>query len=134
MRIDRAFCDGWVAGKDAGKAVESPTWEDVEEMILHLDGQSRTLVTFGNYEEGYYMAIGGGENGVFIAYVSYDDEERIYHLVNQNDGGNDLVELVVGGQRGSFPVKACVTQDMVISAAKRFFQAQTLDPNRKWEE
>ena len=30
-------------------------------MILSLDGWNRTLVTFGNYDEGCYKAIGGGK-------------------------------------------------------------------------
>ena len=57
MSIDRASCDGWVAGKDVGQVVENPTWEDVKQMILSLDGWNRTLVTFGNYDEGYYIGI-----------------------------------------------------------------------------
>ena len=98
-------------------------------MILSLDGWNRTLVTFGNYDEGCYMAIGGGKNGKYIAYASYDDEEKIYNLVNQTGGEKELVELVVGGQRGNFPERNCVSQDMVLSAAKKFFETQAVDPN-----
>lgn len=134
MSIDRASCDCWIAGKDNSEVIENPTWENVKNMILNLDGWNRTLVTFGNYDEGYYMAIGGGKNGEYIAYVSYDDEEKIFHLVNQNGSKKELVELVVGGQRGNFPEKICVTQNMVLSAAKRFFETQEVDLNLKWEE
>lgn len=38
-------------------------------MILSLDGGNRTLVTFGNYDEDYYMAVVSGKNGRFIAHV-----------------------------------------------------------------
>jgi len=101
---------------------------------LSLDGWNRTSVTFGNYDEGYYMAIGGGKDGKFIAYISYDDEERIYNLANQNDTQSELVELVVGGQRGHFPANTCVSQDMILSASKIFFETQELDPKMRWEE
>ena len=134
MSIDRASCDGWVAGKDVGQVVENPTWEDVKQMILSLDGWNRTLVTFGNYDEGYYMAVGGGDNRKFIAYVSYDEEERLYNLTNQNGDKNEFVELVIGGQRGRFPADTCVSQDMVLSAAKVFFETHELAPDMKWEE
>ena len=134
MSIDRASCDGWIVGKDAGQVVENPTWEDVKQMILSLDGWNRTLVTFGNYDEGYYMAVGGGDNRKFIAYVSYDEEERVYNLTNQNGDKNEFVKLVVGGQRGRFPADTCVSQDMVLSAAKVFFETHELAPDMKWEE
>lgn len=134
MGIDRASCDCWIAGKDDIEVIENPTWEDVEKMISSLDGWNRTLVTFGNDDEGYYMAIGGGKDGRYITYASYNDEEELYNLVNQTGSKEELVELVVGGQRGNFPERNCVTQDMVLSAAKRFFETQEADPNMEWEE
>lgn len=134
MGIDEATCDYWITGKDNGDVIENPIWEDVEKMILSLDGWNRTLVTFGSYDEGYYMAIGGGKNGKYIVYVSYDDEEKIYNLINQTGSEKELVELVVGGQQGNFPKRNCVSQDMVLSAAKNFFETQKIDQNMEWEE
>ena len=134
MGIKEVSYDYWIRGKDNGEMIENPTWEDVEKMILSLDGWNRTLVTFGNYDEGCYMAIGGGKNGKYIAYASYDDEEKIYNLINQTGSEKELVELVVGGQRGNFPERNCVSQDMVLSAAKKFFQTQEVDQNMEWEE
>lgn len=61
MGIDKASCDYWITGKNNGEMIENPTWKDIEKMILSLDGWNRTLVTFGNYDEGYYMAVGGGK-------------------------------------------------------------------------
>ena len=134
MSTVRADYDHWITGKDTGKAVEDPAWEEVKQMILALDGWERTLVTFGNYEEGCYMAVGGGKNGTYIAYISYDDEERLYHLTDPNGDGTGWEELVVGGQRGRFPADTCVSQKMVLRAAKRFFETQELDPDMRWEE
>ncbi len=92
MGIDRASCDCWITGKDNGKEIENPTWEDIEKMILNLDGYIRTLVIFGNYDEGYYMAIGGGKYGKYIAYASYDDGEKIYNLVSQAGSEKEWAE------------------------------------------
>ncbi len=134
MRIERACYDCWQEGKDTGAEIENPAWQDVERMILNLDGWHKTLVTFGNYDEGFYMAVGGGKNGKFIAYVSCDDEERIYNLVNKNAVENSMEELVVGGQRGLFPAKSCVAQKMVLAAARYFFEKQEPAPAMDWEE
>ena len=134
MGIDKASCDYWITGKNNGEMIENPTWKDIEKMILSLDGWNRTLVTFGNYDEGYYMVVGGGKNETYIAYASYDDEEKIYNLMNQTGSEKELVELVVGGQRGNFPEKNCVSLGMVLSAAKKFFETQETDQNMKWEE
>lgn len=134
MSIDRASCDCMAAGRDTGTTVEYPAWEDVEKMILSLDGWNNTLVTFGNYDEGCYMAVGGGQSGKFIAYVSYDDEERIYNLVDRDNDENRLVELVVGGQRGGYPARTCVSQGTVLSAAREFFETQGLASGMEWEE
>ena len=134
MNITRASCDSRTAGNEDRIEIENPIWEDIEAMIRSLDGESRTLVTLGNEEEGFYMAVGGGENGKYIAYISYDDGEQIHNLIRPDARAEDWVELIVGGQRGRFPANTCVSQEMVQLAARRFFDTQEAEPSLHWAE
>lgn len=133
MNITRASCDSRSAGKEDRIEIENPVWEDIEAMIRSLDGESRTLVTFGNEEEGCYMAVGGG-NGKYIAYISYDDGDQIHNLIQPDTHTEGWVELIVGGQRGRFPANTCVSQEMVQLAARCFFDTQEAVPSLHWAE
>lgn len=127
------YCDNLNCGENEDIEICEPSWEEFRKLILELDGKNKTLITFGDYDMGYYMAIGGGPSQ-YILYISFDDEERIVELVNQNEKSECLVELLVGGQIGKYPKNTCVNQEMVLTAAKTFFEYQTVDESLFWRE
>ena len=115
------YCDNWEQGKDNGIEICNPSWDEVKNLILQLDNDKKTLVTFGDYDMGYYMAIGGGCDK-YILYLSFEDEEKIFELVNSEETEECYVELVVGGQRGRYPKSSCICQSEVLIAAETFFK------------
>ncbi len=131
--MKRVYCDNWEEGKDNGIEIYDPSWNEVRELILQLDNRKKTLVTFGDEDMGYYMAIGGG-CGQYILYLSFEDEEQIVELVNSRETEACYVELVVGGQRGDYPKNSCINLEKVLMAAKTFFETQTPDNRLLWNE
>ena len=131
--MKRVHCDDWRNGRDVGITIENPSWDEVKLLIQDFNGETKTLVTFGDYDEGYYMAIGGGCSQ-YILYLSFDDEGRILELIDPNGSDKGFVELVVGGQAGRFSENMCVSQERIIIAAKTFYETQTPDSRLYWRE
>lgn len=131
--MKRVHCDDWSNGRNACIAIENPSWDEVKALIQDLNGDTKTLVTFGDYDAGYYMAVGGGCNQ-YILYLSFDDEEKILELIDPNETDESLVELVVGGQRGRFSKNMCVSQETILIVAKTFYETQIPDNSFFWRE
>ena len=131
----RAYLDHWEYGIDTGQEVLAPTWEQLKALILELDEDKQTLVTYGDEEAGDYMAVGGG-NGRYICYLSYDDEEKIFMLVDENvsPDSSEEVELVTGGQRGRFHRREGVSLPAVLPAAETYYRTHAPDAGLCWQE
>ncbi|WP_081067997.1 Imm1 family immunity protein [Burkholderia territorii] len=46
----------------------------------------------------------------------------------------ECVDLVVGGQRGSYPLRQCVDRETVMQAALHFCEFGKPDPSLNWQE
>lgn len=135
MCIVRAYYDDWNKGKDFGKEINMPSWENIEKIIVDLNGINKTEVTIGgNYDDGFYMCISGGANNRYVVYISYDDEELFYFLKNLEGDANKTEYLVTGGQQGQFKSNECVSRNVALKAAKYFFSNIKPDPELDWEE
>lgn len=134
MCIDRVYYDNWEKNKDYGEEINIPSWEDIEKVIVGLNGINKTEVTIGNYDEGFYMCISGGSNNRYIVYISYDDEETFYFLKDLEKDENKTEYLVTGGQEGRFKANDCVSKEVALKAAKYFFTNIEPDPELHWEK
>lgn len=131
----RAYLDHWEYGIDTGRETLVPSWEQLKALILELDGDEQTLVTYGDENAGDYMAVGGG-NGRYICYLSYGDEEKILILFDESvpPDCNEEVELVTGGQLGRFDRRECVSLPAVLTAAETYYRTHTPDAGLCWQE
>jgi len=60
--------------KDADlRELPNPRWTDIELAIRQLNGDDRTLVSFGSGTPASHMAIGGGRDGKYIVYATHDN-------------------------------------------------------------
>jgi hypothetical protein len=93
--------------------------------------QTQTSVFFGEPQAGTpaampYMAISGGHDKC-IAYVTFDDSQ-FQSLTNpENPAG--LVALAAGGERIEVAAKECVDLEIVLKAAKAYFERRELEPS-----
>lgn len=133
MYVKRVFYDDFKDLSNVEKSIEFPTWEDIEKVINLLDGEYVTQITMDNGNEDDYLCIGGGNDGLCNVFISKNDNEIIYTLMNPD--ANDLLvhKLVTGGQEGDFEDKLCVSIEIAKRAAKMYYELGQMDASFIWE-
>jgi len=106
----------WVRLQVEGHVYPHATADEVESAIRGLDGVGRTLVTI-ELESGTRLTVAGGPER-FVAEVAEDDVRR-WAVINPL-AGDDLVDLVVGGQTVDYPARLCLDKESVLKAARAF--------------
>jgi len=125
MYVTRMFCEE--------ECIDFPTWEKVEEIIDLLDGEAVTQITMDNGNEDDYLCIGGGNDGLCNVYVSRNDNELIYTLINPSADPATVRKLVTGGQEGDFEDRLCVPVALAKRAAKTYCECGQTDASLVWE-
>lgn len=133
MYVKRLFYDDYADLQDFEKCMECPTWEDAERIINKLDGKYITQITMDNDDEDNYFCIGGGNAGLYNVFVSQNDNEIIYTLVNSDFKPYVMHKLVTGGQEGDFEDKYCISLEAAKTAAKTYFESGQLHDKYVWE-
>jgi len=77
------------------------------------------------------MAIGGGKQGKYILYATFDNV--VFYKLADPESGPGQEELVAGGQAGMYQRRNCVSLGMALRAAKTFAQFGTLDSQLMWD-
>lgn len=133
MYVKRVFYDEFKDLSNVEKSIEFPTWEDIEKVINLLDGECVTQITMDNGNEDDYLCIGGGNDGLCNVFISKNDNEIIYTLMNPD--ANDLLvhKLVTGGQEGDFEDKLCVSIEIAKCVAKMYYELGQMDASFIWE-
>jgi Immunity protein Imm1 len=113
------------------RELSNPSWSDIEMAIRQLNGVDRTLVLFGSGTPVPHMAIGGGREGKYIVYTTYDNT-TFYTMVG-TDRSEGKVVFVAGGQLGDYPIRNCVTLERALRAAQVFAEEGRVDLNFEWD-
>ncbi|MBP0030238.1 hypothetical protein [Roseofilum sp. Guam] len=120
--------------------MKHPTWEDIKNAILDLDGLGYNLVIFGkeydrpdrrgDIEE--FMAIaGGGKNNFYICkYYSYEEGEDIF-LYDPSKSLTEEIEIV-DVFPGLFPLAVCFNIDPILRAAQTYALFGHRDTSLDW--
>lgn len=133
MYVKRLFYDELSDGKYfPSHEIASPDWNDVENILLKLDGQHISEITMDNGDEDNYLCVAGGNNGLFILYISLDDNEKLYNLLNPYSE-NKTNNLVTGGQSGKFEDKFCNNLESVLDVTENYFRTGGISDKYKWE-
>lgn len=137
MRITRLDSDAW---DDTGRhyqshALDAPAARQIEEAIRCLDGARHTIVTL-EVCETYYMGIGGGGlTGMYLVYISQDDEGCDLLLAPGAAAwaADDVVRLTIAGEASEYPRRLCVNLATALHAARAFAASGTRDAAFAWE-
>lgn len=118
--------------KDADPCeLPNPRWADIELAIRQLNGDDRTVVSFGSGTPAPHMAIGGGRGGKYIVYATHDNI-TFYTMVGA-DRSEDKVVFVAGGQPGEYLIRNCVTLQQALLAAQVFAEECRVDSSFDWD-
>jgi len=131
MFVKKALYDEWKGSIDYGGMVEVLSLDTAEGLIHSLDGLKHTQVIFTD-EEDSLICIGGGNEGFYNVYITLDDNESFYDLINPNGRSDKVLQLITGGQIGDFEEDICVTLDKVLLAAKTFCIEGVVEKDLTW--
>ena len=111
-------------------SVISPSLEDVRTAIKLLNGSDCSEVILATDVPVPHMGIGGGLQGWFIAYITYDN----LSFLNLRDDMNRIgaIEMECGGQSSERQLKECVTLKTVLQATLTFATSGKADPDLQW--
>jgi len=101
--------------------------------IGDVNGKDCTSVVFSINEETVFSG-GGGDGNRYVAFMAVATDEALFTLIDPDKPESECVDLVVGGQRGSYPLRQCVDKATVIQAALHFCQFGAPDPSLSWQE
>lgn len=107
--------------------------EDIEKVINLLDGEYVTQIIMDNGNEDDYLCIDGGNDGLCNVFISKNDNEIIYTLINSDANDSLVHKLVTGGQEGDFEDKLCVSIEMAKCVAKMYYELGQMDDSFIWE-
>lgn len=133
MYVKRLFYDELSDGKYfPSHEIINPDWKDVKNILLKLDGQNTSEITIDNGDEDNYLCIAGGNNGLFVLYVSLDDNEKFYNLLKPFSE-NKTNRLITGGQWGDFEDRLCNNFESILEVAENYFRTGEISNKYEWE-
>ena len=132
MYVKRVFYDDLKNVNDFEKEIELPSWKDVDGLIDKMDGKVITQITMDNGNEDNYFCIGGGNNGLYNVFISENDNEIVWSLINSNNN-LEICKLVTGGQEGEFEGRLCVTIETAKKVAKYYYENGKKCDSYVWE-
>jgi hypothetical protein len=124
---------GWELGLENDPGIPNPTWNQICEALIRMDGDMLTDVSLTSIGNGCLLA-GGGNGGRYIVvyFPQGTDEGDTLTLADLSLEGSE-VELVAGGQLGEYPAKYCVDLPLVLRAFEHFFKTGELPSDLTWE-
>lgn len=121
------------------REVAHPDWEQIEAAIRALDGDTRTDVALRasneNPADTPHMMIGGGNEGRYVVYATYDGR-RLFDLLRadaDSDSDDEDMRVVAGGQEGIFHAREVVDLTTALAAARAFALDGELASGLNWD-
>jgi hypothetical protein len=109
--------------------IDAPSWGDIEAAIRALDGKTKNQVFLIVEEETHLMGIGGGEGGIYTCDAQLPDGR--YMLTDPSKSDSETVS-VSDGQAVDYVKSHTAELDMVLDAARWFFEHGTTSPSQSW--
>ena len=110
--------------------IEDPTWEQIESALLRLDGLKVTFVGLRGDRPDVHMGVGGGADGKYVVYATYDNLR--FHTLLNPEASAGTVSMITGRQRGEFEAEKCVSREAMLLAVRTFATLSERDKSLKW--
>ncbi|VWB48503.1 hypothetical protein BLA6863_02199 [Burkholderia lata] len=79
------------------------------------------------------MTIGGGNDGRYVVFIASSFDAELLSLTTPEAPMEEAIELVAGGQRGSYPAQECVDRMTTAKAVAYFVSSGLADPQLCWQ-
>jgi hypothetical protein len=112
---------------------ECSSLELVVTAINNLNGRNKTLVyLLADGEKSF--SVGGGNDGRYVAFLTIGVDDEFYNLVDLKQPDGLEMDVVTGGQRGTFAPKQVVGLETVLEAARQFALDGSMARSLAWEK
>jgi hypothetical protein len=110
----------------------SPDRAKVLETLDRLDGKACSSTLF-LLDDDNYMSLGGGNDHRYVVFIAVNVDEKLYTLTTPDASSDETVDVVVGGQSGSYPKNQVVGKESARKALLYFCEHGKADPGLAWE-
>ncbi len=123
----------WLLETGRHKRIPGPSWDQIRDAILEMDGVHVNEVEITQEEVGS-LVIGGGNNDHYlVVYLPIDRFEENYSmtLADPSHIGPDVTIIVQ--TPSEYPARMAVPLPLVLQVVEHFYRTKTLTENRYWE-
>ncbi|KVH53991.1 hypothetical protein WS89_28560 [Burkholderia sp. MSMB1072] len=100
--------------------------------VERLNGRDCSTVAF-DASDATVMTIGGGHDGRYVVFIASEIDAALLTLTTPEAPADETIELVAGGQRGTYPARQCVDRATAAQAATYFVSTGGADPRLCWQ-
>ncbi|MFO0970512.1 MAG: Imm1 family immunity protein [Gemmataceae bacterium] len=133
MYVKRIVEDNWSGARNNGSEYGCNDIMQVVAAIKHLNGRTKTEVHFEADGEKSF-SVGGGNDGRYVAFITIGFDDEFYNLVDLRQPKGQDLDVITGGQRGTFAPKQVVDLETVLEAARQFALDGGMAPALTWEK
>jgi len=133
MYVKRIVEDDWCGVRSDDVEYECSKIEQVVAAITKLNGGNKTSVYLQGDGENS-LTVSGGNDGRYIAFVTIGVDDEFYNLVDLTQRDDQMLDVVTGGQRGTYPAKQCVGLRTAVQAARQFALDGSMSPSFAWQK
>ncbi|WP_246888839.1 Imm1 family immunity protein [Pseudomonas chlororaphis] len=109
----------------------NPTQTEILSALDRLDAKAFSSTMFFVDDERF-MSVGGGDNR-YVLFIAMGVDQKLFTLVAADASSDEVCDVVVGGQSGSYPQNQCLDKESVQKALLYFSEHGTAAPGLTWE-
>lgn len=131
MKVVTIVEEEWQGPKLRSVERSCASQKDALAALDRLDGKKRTSVAYLK-RDGTLMNVGGCGDA-FVVFITLNQDDDTLTLVDPSKSAKGYIDIVAGGQAGSYPPRQCIGKEMVVTALLHFCLHGTASPELKWE-
>lgn len=131
MKIKKIMEDESQGNRSFAHERLNPTQTEILSALDRLDAKAFSSTMFFIDDE-HFMSIGGGDNR-YVVFIAVDVDQKLFTLVAADASSDEVCDVVVGGQSGSYPQNQCLDKENVQKALLYFSEYGAPDPGLTWE-
>jgi hypothetical protein len=129
----RLIEDRYVGVRNEAITRESADASSVLDAVTRLNGRDRSLVSLEGFDDNS-LTIGGGTEGRYTVTFAVNIDQEFFGAIDERQAGDLEIDMVIGGQGTTLPLKDCVDLAAALEAARFFVENGKMAPNLQWEK
>jgi hypothetical protein len=120
----------WRLETGRGKKISNPTWQQISDALLEMDGTNSNEVELENV--GSLLINGGDQDRYLVVYFPTEDPDTLSVTLTDLDLIGPGVQLTVQTP-AKYPARVAVRLPLVLQAVEQFYRSGELPKDVYWE-